>query len=324
MQALLDAIARARGSFTCTDDDLNNWLDAPTIAVMKKLEIFVFNDAAKTIICPECGCHPVTPEFRGVDGNGIRCYVLTCDDPSIGTVDYAANLTSYSLDLPKLAQTISAGLHLTGNMSEPIAGQMFILGIKQVNRGSVRCYLLLTDNIEHHKKLFEDSSKTASTVIFYGHTVPTSFIDTVAVVHIADLLTFSGNQIKINEEPLIQAASRLFGTNSYKNQVLTVRDVPIVTLKKGTLLDIVLRFVSSPERIDKTVTYRDILAHYNKQRKTRKGAKNEDLSGADQWWYVAVSELRTKCGENAELVDVVLAKGGQENKENSVIFLSRA
>jgi len=323
MQALLDAIARAHGSFTCTDDDLSNWLDAATIAVLKRLEIFVFNEAANVIICPECGCHPVTPEFRGINGNGIRHYVLTCDDPSIGTVDYTANLTSYSLDLPKLAQTISAGLHLTGNISEPITGRMFILGIKQVNRGSVRCYLLLSDNIEQHKTLFEDSSKTASTVIFYGHTVPTSFIDTVAVIHIADLLTFSGNQIRINEAPLVQATSRLFGENSYKDGTLTIRGTAIAKIKNGTKLGIVLQYLSSPEQIDKPIAYSAILEHYNKNKAERKG-KNEKVLGAETWCDNFVTDLRKKCGDQSELVDSVIERGGKKGKENTLIFRSRA
>lgn len=323
MQALLDAIARARGSFTCTDDDLNNWLDETTITVLKKLDIFISKEAADTIICPECGCHPVTPEFRGVDGNGIRRYILTCDDPSIGTVDYTANLVSYSLDLPKLAQTISAGLHLTGNISEPIVGQMFILGIKEANRGSVRCYLLLSDNIEQHKTLFEDSSKSASTVIFYGHTVPTSFIDKVAVIHLADLLTFSGNQIKINEAPLVQATSRLFGENSYKGGILTVRGVAIAEIKSSTKLGIVLQYLSSSERIDKPIAYSEILGHYNKNKAKRKGGK-EKVFGAEQWCDQFVTDLRNKCGDQSELVDSVIGRGGKKGTENTLVFHSKA
>lgn len=323
MQRFLDAVARARGSFTCTDDDLNGWFDEAAASILKKVGVFVAKEAASTLICPECGYHPVTPEFRGADKNGIRRYVVTCDDPSIGTVDLVANLTSYSLDLPKLAQTISAGLHLTGNMSEPIAGQMFILGIKQVNRGSVRCYLLLTDNIEHHKKLFEDSSKTASTVIFYGHTVPTSFIDTVAVIHIADLLSFSGNQIKINEAPLIQATSRLFGENSYKDGTLTVRGTPIAKIKSNTKLGIVLQYISSPERIDKPIVYSEILGHYNKNKAKRKGGK-EKVFGAEQWCDQFVTDLRNKCGEQSELVDSVIGRGGKKGTENTLVFHSKA
>jgi hypothetical protein len=323
MQRFLDAIARARGSFTCTDDDLNDWLDEATISILKKVGVFVAKEAASTFICPECGCHPVTPEFRGTDKNGIRRYVITCDDPSIGTVDLVANLTSYSLDLPKLAQTISAGLHLTGHISEPITGQMFILGIKQVNRGSVRCYLLLSDNIEQHKTLFEDSSKSTSTVIFYGHTVPTSFIDKVAVIHLADLLTFSGNQIKINEAPLIQATSRLFGENSYKDGTLTIRGAAIVKIKSNTKLGIVLQYLSSPERIDKPIAYSVILEHYNKNKAKRKGGA-EKVFGAETWCDQFVTDLRNKCGDQSELVDSVIERGGKKGKENTLIFRSRA
>lgn len=323
MQRLLDAVARACDSFTCTDDDLNGWLDEETISILKRVGVFVVKEAASTVICPECGYHPVTPEFRGIDKNGIRRYIMTCDDPSISTVELVANLTSYSLNLSKLAQTISAGLHLTGNVSEPIAGQMFILGIKQLNRGSVRCFLLLTDNIEHHKKFFEESSKTASTVIFYGHTVPNSFTDTVAVIHIADLLTFSGNQIKINEAPLIQATSRLFGENSYKDGTLTVRGAAIAKIKNSTKLDIVLQYLSSQERIDKPVAYSVILEYYNKNKAKRKGGAKQ-VFGAETWCDQFVTDLRNKCGDQSALVDNVIERGGKKDNENTLIFRSRA
>lgn len=322
MQRLFDVLARANKVLSCTENDLESWLDQTAISALKRAGILTSKETAGVITCPECGTHPVSPVFRGAVNDGARRYVITCNDPSVGTFDYIANLTSYTLDISRLAKAISSGLGLNGDIAELVPGQMFILGVKNTKQGSIRCYLLLSEDIQRHKEILQDSSKTASTIVLYAHTVTIPFIDSVAVIHLSEALTLSKGGIKVNETPINHASSRLFGENSYENGILSVSGVPIANIASGTKLDIVLSHLSSSKCIDKPIRYSEILEHYNKNKQKRKNGP-EKIFGAEGWCDQCMTDLRNKCGDQANLVDRVIQRGGKKNGENTLIFRSR-
>ncbi len=316
MQRLLDAISKRRGAFVCTDEDLSEWLDDKEIAALKKASVLVTEQTAAPVACPACGGHMVTPVFSGMK-DGKRNYHIKCDDPAIGTFDLTEDFNRYRVDLTKLAKVIASGLGLDGTVQETRKGQLYQLGTKTTTRGVVRCWLLLSDDIAQDKSFFEDSSKTATTVVLYGHTPPFSFINTVAVINIGEVVSVQRGQMKIDPATIDHAAGRLMGANYYEAATLYVRGDAIASFKRGTKLDIVLAFISDPSRIDKAVPYADILGNYN-------AAKGTKHAGAAQWCYQVLTDLRKAFGDKHSLVDALIQKGGKKGEENSLIFKSKA
>lgn len=315
MQRLFDAITRAQGEFNCTDDDLDGWLDGKVADVFKKVGVLVRQETAASIDCPGCGSHMVNPVFSGVKNN-IRNYVITCDDPAVGTFDFQGDLYRYRVDLEKLAQLIAVGLGLTGNVHERTPGQLFELGFKKTSHGNTRCFILLSDTIERHKQLFEESTKSAYAVIFCGSATIASFIDRVTMLNITELLSVSENKLNIDQTLFKQTVESLFGANYYENGMLYACGELITKITPGTKLDIVLKYLTAPAHIDRPVPNADTLRHYN-------NIKGSKITGADQWCYQTLSELRVKCEEKSHLVDMLIQKGGKENTENSLIFRSK-
>lgn len=315
MQKFFDAIACAQGEFSCTDDDLNEWLDEKTAGFFKKAGVLVRQEAATSIDCPGCGRHAVFPIFSGVK-NDIRTYVVTCDDPAVGTFDIQGDLFRYKVDLQKLAHIIADGLGLSGDAREKVSGQLFELGIKKYDQGSVRCFVVLTD-MERHKQFLTESAKSAHTVVFCPRPTPVFIGDQFLTLNIIELLSISGRSLQVDQNVLNQAVRSLFGVNYYENGILYAHGESLASIIPGTKLDIFLKYLTAPGHSDKLVANTDILNHYNK-------IKSSTIAGADQWCYQALSELREKCGEKAHVVDTIIHKGGKEKAGNSLIFRSRA
>lgn len=316
MKRFLNAISIAHGGFNCTDDDLSSWLDEKEIAALKKATVLIIEKAATPIICPACGSHRIMPVFSGM-ANGNRSYYAVCDDPAIGTFDLNENFNYYKVDLPKLAKVIAAGLNLNDDTHELVPGQLYMLGKKTTVRGSVRCWLLLSDDIMKYNKFLEESSKTAPTVVLYGHTPPISFINSIAVINTNEILKFQQGKLKIDATSLDHVTAHLMGTNYYEGRTLYARGDAIASFKKGTKLDIILTYITDTKHIDKTIPYTDILKHYNEEKSTKH-------TGAAQWCYQALTDLRNACPKDKRhLVDIIIKKSGKENQENSLIFKAK-
>lgn len=314
MQKFFDAIACAQGEFSCTDDDLNEWFDEKTAGFFKKSGVFVRQEAATSIDCPGCGRHAVFPVFSGVKKD-IRSYLVTCDDPAIGTFDIQGDLFRYKVDLQKFAHIITDDLGLSGGTREKVSGQLFELGIKKYDQGNVRCFLVLTV-IERHKQFLTESAKSAPTVVFCPRPATVFPADQFLTLNIIELLSISGRNLQVDQNVLDQAVRSLFGVNYYENGILYAHGESLASIIPGTKLDIFLKYLTAPGHSDKPVANVDILNHYNK-------IKGSTITGADQWCYQALSELREKCGEKAHLVDTIIHKGGREKAGNSLIFRSK-
>lgn len=321
MMRFFQALAHGISPLRCSSEDLADWLDDNSIAALEKAKLLEREEKSVSMSCPACGEHMAELEYRKTI-DGVRQYVGRCDDPATGTFDESGNHFSYKIVFGDIARFFAKSLGLTADVQEH-ANDLYRLGTMKVHGDVVRCYLLFGDTLPKYKDLFEESSKSASTIVITLATAPISFIDSVATIDPTELMTVSGKAITFNKALFNQAAEKVLGQNSYQNGTLYVRGKPIASFNQGTKEDIVLSFISSPDRINKGVSYKDILAHYNETSSSvaRTGKKT---AGAKQWCYQLMSDIRSKCtAETRRLVDIAIHSSGKKSQENWLIFVSR-
>jgi len=321
MMRFFQALALGKSPLYCSSEDLADWLDDKSIVALEKAKLLEREEKSVSMSCPACGEHMVELEYRSTV-KGVRQYIGRCDDPATGTFDESGNHFSYKIVFENIARFFAKSLGLKEGVQEH-ANDLYRLGTVKVHGGVVRCFLLFSDTLPKHKNLFEESSKSASTIVINPFTAPISFIDSVTTVDPTELITISGKTITFNKELFNQAAEKVLGQNFYQNGTLYVRGNSIASFNEGTREDIVLSFISSPDRINKSVSYKDILAHYNMTSASvvRSGKK---AFGADQWCHQLMSDVRSKCTDKTRhLVDIAIHSSGKKSQENGLIFVSR-
>ncbi len=318
MKRFFDSIALAQGSFSCSQDYLDELLDKQEQEALEKSGILTLTKTGGTITCPACGQHTVSPELR-TTSDGQSQYVAVCEKRDIGTFDFIEQLQSVRVDFTKLAESIATGLNIHQNVTEHIAGQLYGLGNLNSAKGIVKVFLLLNGHFNENRTLFEEASKSSPLIILSPFTPPISFIESVAIIPLLDVISVVKKSLKVDDTLLSQASHRLFGRNYYEGGTLYVRGNPIVSsIKEGSKLDIVLSFLSSANNIDKSHGHDAIAQHYDKKR-----SGSQPTTGVSQWCYNTLSELRNLCSDDDRpLVDIVIQKGEKKGQVNSLIFRS--
>ncbi len=321
MMRFFQALALGKSPLSCSSEDLADWLDDKTVAALEKAGLLTQEERSASISCPACGEHMVDLEYRTTT-QGIRQYIARCDDPATGTFDVSGNHFSYKIVFGDIARFFAKSLGLKEGVQEH-ANDLSRLGTIKVHGGVVRCFLLFSETLPKHKSLFEESSKSASTIVINPFTAPISFIDSVTTLDPTELIAINGKTISINKDLFNQTAEKVLGQNSYQNGTLFVRGKPIASFNEGTKEDIVLSFISSPDHLDKSTSHKDILAHYNA---TSPSVAKSGKKGfvAKQWCYQLLTDIRSKCtDETRHLVDIVIRQSGKINQENGLTFVSR-
>lgn len=321
MMRFFQALALGKSPLYCSSEDLADWLDDKSIAVLEKTKLLEREEKSVSMSCPACGEHMVELEYRSTV-KGVRQYVGRCDDPATGTFDESGNHFSYKIVFENIARFFAKSLGLKEGVQEH-ANDLYRLGTIKVHGGVVRCFLLFSDTLPKHKDLFEASSKSASTIVITISTPPISFIDSVTTLDPRELIAINGKTITFDKALFSQAAEKVLGQNSYQNGTLYVRGKPIASFNQGTKEDIVLSFISSPDHINKSVSHKDILAHYNAT-SSHVAQSGKKTAGAKQWCYQLMSDIRSKCTpETRHLVDIAIHSSGKKSQENGLIFVSR-
>lgn len=314
------ALARGTSPILCSSEDVSEWLDDKQIAACVSAGFLERIEKSTSIACPACGEHMAEPEYRSTK-NGEKHYVVKCDDPINGVFDIQGDYFSYKVDFAKIAQFFAKALKLKEGVMLH-ANDLYRLGAITVHGGTVRVFLLLSNDLQAHKDIFEESSKSASTIVLTIHTPPVSFIDSVATLDPTEILSMNGKKLTCNTSLLEQTTNKVLKQNSYRNGTLSVRGVPIADFTLGSKEDISLTLLSSESHMNTLVSAKDILANYNanSQYVAKKGQKT---FGADQWCHQLMSDIRAKCTDaNKPFVDIVLKNGGRKTAEVSLIFNS--
>jgi hypothetical protein len=321
MMRFFHALARGKSPLYCSTEDFSDWLDDKMIAALEKAGLLTREEKSVSISCPACGEHMADLEYRATT-QGIRQYIARCDDPSTGAFDISGNHFSYKIVFEDIAHFFAKSLGIKEGVQQN-ANDLYRLGTVKIHGGDVRCFFLFSDNLPKYKNIFENSSKSASTIVINPFTPPISFIDSVTTLDPTELITINGKTISINQDLFNQAAEKVLGQNSYQNGTLFVRGKPIASFKNGTKEDIILSLISSPDHINKSVSHKDILAYYNTTSPSvvRSGKKG---FVAKQWCYQLLTNIRDKCtDETRHLVDIVIRQSGKINQENGLTFVSR-
>lgn len=322
MRKFFYALARGGSPFSCSTEDLSEWLDDTELALFEKVGILAREEKSAPISCPACGEHMTELEYRGTTPEGKRWYIARCEDAATGVLDLIGDYFSYRVTFESIADFFAKSLGVKDGVQR-ITEDLYRLGTVKIYSGSVRCFFFFGDSILKHEVLFAESSKTASTIVITVAQGLTALINSIVVVDPAELLATKGKTLVFNKELFNQAAEKAFGQNSYQNRTLFVRGKPIATFSEGTKEDIVLSHISSPIRINRSTSYSDILAHYNAVSPSVAKSKKK-ATGAKQWCYQLLTDIRSKCtDETRDFVDIAIHHSGKKSQENGLTFVSR-